>query len=756
MCLVYKKLNMRFIATLFAILCSVPAWAVTLHREDGQVVSIDPQTLATEWGKLNINEAHLNVDGARQSVADLKQTNPQQASWTLLPAKIHVEASFKNALTLTFALDSSQKLQRNHPLTLDWYFLPRQSTKTLLLPFSEGMRVPTDNKMWAKFLAGSYSPSNTTQDLKMPFWTAQVDQTYFTYQLVTATNNQLRFNDQDPKLAMSASHQFTVLNQHQPLVIRITQGKTMLAGAKQYRQWRIAQHLAEPLSEKVQSNPNVSKLIGASMVYVFGGDGIAEADVKDWWGIKQWYLDNLAPKSATSDDRELKALVKGKDWFNHYDKRLLVSRINDTLRIKFPSQAPTLKNDSIESQYRAAQQRKQWLSVHAGVYLAPEASWGQALSKGMVENLQTAGLKRLWIGFASWMPAFYQPQVVTQAKKAGYLVGVYDSYNTAIPRGVNNDWVTAQLPKQMRQQCAIEQASGEKKTGFGGKGNYLDPSCMQDYVKKRIEHVVEYGHFNSYFLDADATAMAREDYRDNTTQKQMLTAFNQRLSWTANQQHLVLGSEDGNSLTTQGIAFAHGLEAVGFGWTDQDMKSNRKSPYYLGRWYPDNKPDRFFKPAKVKEPYKTLLFAPQYRVPLYQTVFHDEVINSDHWLSDNLKFSDVKKERDLIAMLYNTPAMVHLSRDEALSPTSPRLKQLKHYQDGYMPIHKVLWNKQLVSFHWLNPQGTLQQTKFSDGSTIAANFTSKTAHIGKSSLAPMSILAKLSTGQILHWQPMGE
>ncbi|MCZ8489567.1 hypothetical protein O9992_28030 [Vibrio lentus] len=116
------------------------------------------------------------------------------------------------------------------------------------------------------------------------------------------------------------------------------------------------------------------------------------------------------------------------------------------------------------------------------------------------------------------------------------------------------------------------------------------------------------GHFNSLFLDVDATAMAREDYRDNTNESDMLSAFNNRMQWLSEQPDLVLGSEDGNSLTTKGIAFAHSLETVGFGWSNKEMKEDLQSPYYLGRWYPDHKPD-FFKSTKVKEPYKSLLFS---------------------------------------------------------------------------------------------------------------------------------------------------
>ncbi|MBF4335387.1 glycoside hydrolase, partial [Vibrio anguillarum] len=193
------------------------------------------------------------------------------------------------------------------------------------------------------------------------------------------------------------------------------------------------------------------------------------------------------------------------------------------------------------------------------------------------------------------------------------------------------------------------------------------------------------------------------------------------------------------------------LETVGFGWTDPDMKTNRQSPYFLGAWFPDNKPDFFFKPAQVKEPYKTLLFAPQYRIPLYQTVFHDEVINSHHWHSDSLKFSNVQAERDLIAMLYNTPAMIHLSRDEA-TPNSARVNALRRYQQGFTPIHEVVWNQPLVDFKWLDEQGMVQQTTFGDGSKITANFSTQPYKKEDKEIVPaLSIQAELSNGQNLIW-----
>ncbi|MFA0035649.1 glycoside hydrolase [Vibrio sp. 10N.261.52.A1] len=764
------SIHHKFNATSCAILAVFAACAFSTHAQENDLiladhtandtVSISPETLMIDWNDLSINSASLTVNRIPQTVAEITKDSTS-AAWTLMPSRIAVTAELNQGeLDLQFTLPSDIKVKRNQPIELAWFNLAEQETQTLLLPFSEGMRVPTNNKRWANYLANNHSGSNTTQDLKMPFWTTQQNGQFISYQLINPTNNQLFFNDvtseSDCKnkslIDMSASHQFTALNQSQPFAVRITLGDSMLDGAKQYRDWRIANGLSESLASKQARNPDISKLVGASHVYLFGKDPLSIQDVTDWWGLKEWYFERSKLNIYNQAKRELSTLSKGKDWLSQYHKQLLLDSISQSLQSFYAIASPTLTDNTIEAQYIAAQSRKNWLSEHTSSFLNSPDTWGQALSSGMVDNLNNAGLNKLWLGFDNWMPAFYQPNAVELAKQSGYLVGTYDSYNTAIPAQLNDSWLTAQLPDPIRKTCAIELADGSLKKGFRGNGFYLNPNCHLDYVKQRAKDIMNFGHFNSLFLDVDATAMAREDYSDNTSESEMLSAFNNRMQGLSEQPSPVLGSEDGNSLTTKGIAFAHGLETVGFGWTDKDMKENRQSPYFLGRWYPDHKPDFFFKPAKVKEPYKSLLFSPQYRVPLYQTVFHDEVINTHHWHSDSLKFTNVKASRDLTAMLYNTPAMVHLTRDEALKSTSPRLKALKHYQDGFEPIHEQLWDKALIDFSWLNNHGTVQQTTFSDGSKIIANFSDQVFDKGDIDVASASINAILSNGEVIKWK----
>lgn len=747
------KPNLSCLFTLFLLLLPVTIQAAEVKlKNQNNHVTISPLSFEIKWNNLMVNSANLKVNKQVQKLGDLHITSQSSATWTLEPSKIQVTATLENnELNVSFITSSELNIIRNQPMTLEWFNLNENVTDTLFLPFNEGMRIPVKDKIWANFLTNNYSGANTTQDLKMPFWTVQQKNSFINFQLIEATNNRLSFATTPSRIDMFAAHEFTVLNQSQPFSIRITLGDSWLDGAKSYRQWRIQNKLSDPLTQKVHRNANIKKLIGASHVYLFGKDLLSTEDVTDWWGLKNWYFLQSGLEVTKQSKQELQHLTEGKHWLSQYHKQLLLDAISTSLSIKFTAPKPTLSDNTIAAQYLAAQQRKIWLEIHASRFLKSAKSWGQALSLDMITLFKKSGLSKLWLGFDNWMPAFYQPDVIDIAKREGYLVGTYDSYNTAIPSGLNDTWLTASLPDSMRKECAIELADKSKKKGFRGNGYYLNPNCHLQYVKKRVLDIVKYGRFNSLFIDVDATAMSREDYRDNSKESDMLKAFNDRLDWVSKQKKLVLGSEDGNSLTTQGIAFAHGLESVGFGWQDKDMKKNRQSPYYLGRWYPDHKPDFFFKPANVKEPYKSRLFSPKYRIPLYQTVFHDEVINNHHWHMDSLKFSDVKAYRDLTAMLYNTPPMVHLTRDEVLSSSSPRIKALKHYQDGFLPIHKQLWDKKLVNFTWLDQKGYVQETEFVDESKIIANFSDNVFRVNNIKIDALSIRANLSNGQVIKW-----
>lgn len=68
---------------------------------------------------------------------------------------------------------------------------------------------------------------------------------------------------------------------------------------------------------------------------------------------------------------------------------------------------------------------------------------------------------------------------------------------------------------------------------------------------------------------------------------------------------------------------------------------------------------------------------------------------------------------------------------------------------AFRPLHQALWDKALFDFRWLDRDGWVQQTTFSDGSTLAANFTRSLSLSSR----PTSLRAKLADGRTFDVTP---
>ncbi|MBF4290628.1 glycosyl hydrolase, partial [Vibrio anguillarum] len=98
-------------------------------------------------------------------------------------------------------------------------------------------------------------------------------------------------------------------------------------------------------------------LIGASHVYLFGRDLLSEQDVSDFWALKAWYFEQPQWVASNEALKELKPLIKGKDFLSRYHKRLLIEEVNNGLN-SWIKEAPSNNEAGIASQYQAAQARK--------------------------------------------------------------------------------------------------------------------------------------------------------------------------------------------------------------------------------------------------------------------------------------------------------------------------------------------------------------------------------------------------------------
>ncbi|ESQ90571.1 hypothetical protein ABAC460_08775 [Asticcacaulis sp. AC460] len=618
----------------------------------------------------------------------------------------------------------------------------------LILPLAEGYYVPAGDPVWRDFMISRMDDVNSSQDLSLPLWSQDHDDFTLTWLLLNPFNNRLLFRKDGDGLAVKLSHSFISLAPTTPMQMTLHLGEgNPIAGALRYRKHLIDTNTYETLESKFAGSPEARKLLGAAHIYLWGNGLLAERDVRDW----PLFLKTLrGPSSlptrlrATFESDATAMLAKVVKPIV-YEQSALINAVNaglDTLA-RQTWQTDEADTDKLIAAYPALRQEVQ---TTFGAALTPDAAtWGRGLSQATANALTQAGLKKLWVGMADgWEGGLWHPEAVGAFVEAGYLVAPYDSYETAIPPGERPDWATAQLGRHAYESCGIVMKDGSTKSGFQKTGHYTNTICMRPKIETRVAALAKATGFNSWFLDAYATGMVFDDYRpgfEMTMARQ--AAENEDASrWISQKLGLPAGSECGNATTARGVFFGHGLLTPVIGWGDPDLMKDKTSPYYLGNWFPSEQPGAFFKPVPMKEPYRTVYFKPQTRLPLYQAVFHGSVITTHHWSLDNFKLSNVRTENELAQLLYNAPPLYNLSS----GTLKTRLPAIVRQDAFFRPLHETLGTLSLDGFAWLSDDRLVQETRFSDGSRLIANFFAEPRTVAGLNLPAVSITA-LMTGQ---------
>lgn len=681
-------------------------------------IELDPATLAVRVTPAGGEPVQASSGVTAHGVSQLQQSS-RQANWQWDNGAYRLSATLdQHDLVLTVTAREAAELE-----------ILRQPAsamgKGLIWPLAEGHYIPAGNRLWQDFLL-EQGDVNSTQDLSLPLW--GVDHGTFTlnWLLTNPYNNRLQWQAEGQRLGLSVRHEFTALDPAAPMTLRLNLGEAdLLAGAKRYRQWLVEQGLYEPLAEKLQRLPAGEKLLGASHVYLWGNDLLGLGDVRDWVQLRALLRapDGLGAQLNDLLDAEAAQVVQASQPFlDRYQQAVLLRGLNAALNKKARQgwQARTEPDmHALAEGYGAV--RQQLALAFAGALSVTPETWGSTLSTATIKNLQDSGLQRLLLTLGEgWEGGLWHPEAVRKGVEAGYLMAPYDSYETALADTENPDWTTAHLGSRAYRDCAIMLKNGQLKTGFQKSGHYTDPRCVRPLLQARVAAVQAKAGFNAWFLDAYATGMLFDSYRSvlGMTQAQNAEGNVDAARWIANHLQLPVGSEDGNATTARGVLFAHGMQTPVMGWGDREMTQDKQSPYYVGAWYPPEQPAVFFKRVPLKEPLRTVYFAPAMRLPLYQAVFHGSVITTHHWLFDSLKLSNVQAENELTQLLYNVPPLYHLSA----ATLQQRLPMIQRQDGFFRPLHERLATQALTDFRWLSSDRLLQQTTFADGTRLVANF----------------------------------
>lgn len=741
---------LRFAVSLTALSMAVPAFAadaVTITTPNASY-SIDPATLAIVSRIAGGAETALASPGFEAGAVSMLDEAPTETTWRVTTGDAQFD--FRAALdgnALVIGVTSAS------PAELAW---PRgaatEAVDAYALPiFGEGRYIPADDAAWVAFLAEGYGSGSLTETLSMPMWTELRADGSVTWIVETPFDTKLSLQDSAGRLSVGVDHEFTRLDPGAEYRVRIEAGPAdPVAGAKLYRQYLQATGQFKSLDEKIAANPDVARLGGAPHIYMWEKGPLKPEDITAWRRLVRQFGESRAKAGTLSaklwdafDGEARKAIeiavaeAKGDSGFvSKYNQSVFTRALNAALPIAVPRPDMTPLSGGHDPMGEA-----QWmLDARAALEaefpksLAPAASWGSGMSTAVVAALQDAGIKSAWLGSEYWGDAIWHPEAVEAAKQAGYLVGIYDSYASAHMPELEGTWPTAQMGADIAANAGFLDANGKRVTGFNDRGAYVNPLAIVDYAQKRMAAVVEAAHLNSYFLDVDATGFVWSDYtpRRETTEAQTAAAQQARLDYAATTLGLVTGSEGGMALYAKDIAYAHGMTTPPFSWMDQNVRRNKQSEFFVGTYWPPEAPTLFFKPTPIPEHLRRVMFAPEFKLPLYEMALHDSVVTTHHWQYSSLKTVGERDRTSLLQMLYMIPPLYHLST----SVLDRDMPYIGAYLAAFAPQHARLFNQAMTGFTFLSDDRLVQQTSFADGTLITANFSDHTRSVAEGQELP--------------------
>jgi Glycosyl hydrolases related to GH101 family, GH129 len=748
-------------------LCGLSAQEVTLKGENWTLV-VQPQTLAVSGTLVGGQGLSLSSPRPVPALVEGLHAEDRHAWWNLPDEKVAVDMRLDgDELVAEFTASA--------PGSFSWPLLaPMPGHQAFILPLFEGLYVPAQDAQWAQFLQ-SQSPFDTTAGLSMPFWGIDCGEFTLTYLVTDPCNNELFFTAAEGGLAARFTHAFTPNQSERHYALRIALGSVSpVEPAKRYRAALIRQGQFISLKEKIAHVPDAAKLLGAAQVYLWGDGLIARGDITDY---KRLAARLIPPAGAAPDavaerlrgllGSEARTLIAGlpvKEWVDRYDQGVVCEELSRLLALRdfyapsawagtaLPAEARDLLGLGCATLSDGQLCRLNCLLLQAAFpdLLAAVDGWGDGLSLKMVQQLAAGGLDRLWLGSPNWSGLRNRPDMVAKAVSLGYLIAPYDSFNGIHRPDQANSWETSQFGSALYDSGAIIKQDGTPRKGFQKKGYMLSPLAARAAVEQRVTALMRQFRCNSWFIDCDAAGELYDDYSPQhpATQLDDMAARLARMAWIRDTFSAVIGSEGGSAYAASTIHFAHGMMTPVIGWGDPAL-TERSSPFYLGGYYPPDAPAAFFAQVPLKEEYRRIYADPRFRLPLYETVFHDAVVATHQWGYGSLKFADPERTRELLELLYGVPPLYHLNLDE----WAKRRTLITAHYAFFSPLHRISGLLPMSDFQWLSEDHLVQRTVFGDDLDLIANFRAEPFTYDGALVPGHSIAARTAGSRVVTVYP---
>lgn len=340
----------------------------------------------------------------------------------------------------------------------------------------------------------------------------------------------------------------------------------------------------------------------------------------------------------------------------------------------------------------------------------------------LAKEMQAAGIERmLWSNGTN-------AKNIARLNDLGLLTSRYDLYQDIMnPENFpklqykHNDWISEAWPKDIILKANGDWRHGwdvEAKDGSMIPCGVLCDKLAPNYARKRIGPELKVSPYRCRFIDTTTAAPWNECYSPDHPMTRTESRFwkMELLRIVSEEFKLVTGTETGHDAAVPYVHYFEGMLSL--------------SPYRL----PDagRHMDRIWE--EVPENLRKYQVGPEYRLPLWELVYHECVVAQWYWGDYNNKLPAIWDQRDLFNILYATPPMFLFKRDFW---TKNKDRFVQSYQN-ICPLVRSVGYSEMTDHRFLTPDRTVQQTVFANGTTVTVNFgTSPFSLPGGGTVSPL-------------------
>ena len=682
-----------------------------IHLKGDVEIKISPETLEA---KMISKLGETTLSQAQNRIAIKIEINGQeQASFIRGEIKYNI---FLDKTGLTIKI-TNQKNQPNNVV-----FPDISTSDELILPTLEGVLVSPGNKLWFGYMGNR--KLKLVEAFSFPSWGVSSSKSTISYLLNDPLETEVNFKNIRGKSSMSVTNIFPKNDLKREVELFISwNDHSVMAPAKVYRsKFLDSKNL---LSEKIKSNHEAKKILGAFHFYVWGGQLLEQDNILNWVSFSKTlssskpgsFISTIFKDLSPSVVKNIDLVLKKKRSPFKYIRREILNAVSNAIFNQIEAIKTSKGANNIALQIQA--KRRSFYDAFPKGTLEDPKEWGNGASTWIINRLKNAKIDRAWFGHNDYIEGRNHIEFIDEAKRNGYLVGSYDSYHS-MHDPKNTLWPTANLGAEAFKNGRIINEFGIPSKGFLGKGFHVNSRYIRTFFEQRTNAQISIG-FNSWFIDCDGAGELFSNYgiKKPMRQRDDLNERLDRLKWLENKHQIVVGTEGARSYIIPSAHFAHGTLTPPFTYSFKNVFQDKKSPNYVGNWYPDDDPQVMFKEVQLPEEQKTLFYDPRYQIPLFERAFHDQIISTHHWEIGTLKFKNVREENILREILYGIPPLFHLNRNE--------WKNNGHIISAYYlavgDFLRAIADKALVDFQYQTDDRLIQSTKFDNGSEVIANFS---------------------------------